>query len=111
MPLIVTIHQIKKPYLALLVVCVCVCVCVLVTLTLCDPMDCSPVSPLSMGFSRQEYWAGLPFPTLGIFLIQGSNPHLLHLLRCQACFFFNHCATWEAPLVVLKAREKVQVLR
>ena len=26
--------------------------------TLCDPMDCNP---LSMGFSRQEYWSGLPF--------------------------------------------------
>ena len=22
-------------------------------------------APLSMGFSRQEYWSGLPFPTLG----------------------------------------------
>ena len=21
--------------------------------------------PLSMGFSRQEYWSGLPFPSLG----------------------------------------------
>ena len=28
-------------------------------LTLCDPMD---VAPLSMGFPRQEYWNGLPFP-------------------------------------------------
>ena len=27
----------------------------------CDPMDpCQ--APLSMGFSRQEYWSGLPFP-------------------------------------------------
>ena len=29
---------------------------------LCDPMDpmnCSPPAPLSMGFSRQEYWNGL----------------------------------------------------
>ena len=26
----------------------------------CDPMDCS----LSMGFSRHEYWSGLPFPSL-----------------------------------------------
>ena len=26
-------------------------------------MDCSPPgSPLSMEFSRQEYWSGLPFP-------------------------------------------------
>ena len=31
--------------------------------TLCDPMDCSP--PVSMGFSRQEYCRGLPFPAPG----------------------------------------------
>ena len=30
-------------------------------LTLCDPKDLSPT--LSMGFSRQEYWSGLPFPS------------------------------------------------
>ena len=30
-------------------------------LTLCEPMDCSHQAPLSMGFSRQEYWSGLPF--------------------------------------------------
>ena len=29
--------------------------------TLCHPMDCSRQAPLSMGFSRQEYWSGLPF--------------------------------------------------
>ena len=28
-----------------------------------DPMDCSPQASLSMGFSRQEYWSGLPFPS------------------------------------------------
>ena len=34
--------------------------------TLHDPMDCSPCqAPLSMGFSRQEYWSGLPFPSPG----------------------------------------------
>ena len=34
--------------------------------TLCDPMDCSlHQAPPSMGFSRQEYWSGLPFPSLG----------------------------------------------
>ena len=34
-------------------------------LTLCDPMDCSlpGFSSLSMGFFRQEYWSGLPFPS------------------------------------------------
>ena len=34
-------------------------------LTLCDPRDCSPPAPLSMEFSRQEYWSGLPFPSPG----------------------------------------------
>ena len=34
-------------------------------LTLCDPMDCSLQAPPSMGFSRQEYWSGLPFPSPG----------------------------------------------
>ena len=29
--------------------------------TLCNPMDC--MAPLSMEFSRQEYWSGLPFPS------------------------------------------------
>ena len=33
--------------------------------TLCDPIVCSPQAPLSMGFSRQEYWSGLPFPLPG----------------------------------------------
>ena len=33
--------------------------------TLCDPIDGSPLGlPLSLGFSRQEHWSGLPFPSL-----------------------------------------------
>ena len=32
---------------------------------LCDTMDYSPPGSLSMGFSRQEYWSGLPFPPPG----------------------------------------------
>ena len=30
-------------------------------LTLCDPIDGSHQAPLSLGFSRQEHWSGLPF--------------------------------------------------
>ena len=33
--------------------------------------DYSPPAPLSMGFSRQELWSGLPCPPPGIFLTQG----------------------------------------
>ena len=32
---------------------------------LCDPMDCMCQAPLCMGFFRQEYWTGLPFPSPG----------------------------------------------
>ena len=35
-------------------------------------------APPSMGFSRQEYWRGLPFPSPGIFLTQGLNLGLPH---------------------------------
>ena len=32
-------------------------------LTLCDPVDyVAHQAPLSMGFSNQEHWSGLPFP-------------------------------------------------
>ena len=41
-------------------------VCVFSHVQLCDPMDCRPPgSSMSMGFSRQEYWNGLPFPSPG----------------------------------------------
>ena len=31
--------------------------------TLCDPIDGSPPGPPSLGFSGQEHWSGLPFPS------------------------------------------------
>ena len=35
-------------------------------------------APPSMGFSRQEYWSGLPCPPPGDLLTQGLDLHLLH---------------------------------
>ena len=32
-----------------------------------QPKDCNPPAPLSLGFSRQEYWIDLQFPSPGIF--------------------------------------------
>ena len=32
-------------------------------LALCDPIDRSPPGSPSLGFSRQEHWSGLPFPS------------------------------------------------
>ena len=37
-------------------------------------------TPLSMGFSRQEYLSGLPFPPPGDLPVPGIKPHLLHWL-------------------------------
>ena len=43
-------------------------------LTLCDPMDLAGQAPLSMGFHRQEYWSGLPFPPPGHLTNPGIKP-------------------------------------
>ena len=40
----------------------------------CDPMDCSLQAPLPMGFSRQEYWSGLPFSSPGYLPNTGIEP-------------------------------------
>ena len=72
--------------------CVCVCVCVYIYIYIwkvkVKPLSCvwffatpwtvDDQGPPSMGFSRQEYWSGLPFPSPGIFPTQGLNPCLLH---------------------------------
>ena len=54
-------------YIFIYMVCVCVCVCAR-TLSgvrlLVTPWTAARQAPLSMGFSRQEYWSGLPFPSL-----------------------------------------------
>ena len=42
--------------------------------TLCDPMDCRQQVLLSMLFSRQEYWSGLPFPSPGDLSDLGIKP-------------------------------------
>ena len=57
-------------------VCVCVCVCVCVRLFV-TPWDVVHQAPLSMEFSRQEYWSGCHSLLQGIFPTQGSNLGLL----------------------------------
>ena len=42
------------------------------------PWTVARQAPLSLGFSRQEYWSGLPCPPPGILPTQGSNPDLWH---------------------------------
>ena len=48
-------------------VCTCACVCVYALSCVrlfVTPWTVALQAPLSMGFPRQEYWSGLPFPSL-----------------------------------------------
>ena len=60
----------------------CVWVCVHSVTVMSDslwpPWTVAHQSPLSIGFSRQEYWSGLPLPPPGTFLALGLNPRILH---------------------------------
>ena len=53
-------------------------------------------APLSMGFSRQEYWMGCHFLLQGIFLTQWLNPCFLHLLHWSE--FSQSCPTLCNPM-------------
>ena len=48
-------------------------------------------------FPLQEYWSGLPFPSLRDLPDQGSNLCLLPLSPALAGGFFTTSATWEDP--------------
>ena len=60
------------------------------------PWTVAHQASLSIGFYRQEYWSGLPFPSPGDLPNPGTEPSLLHLLHCQADSFTTS-AIWEAP--------------
>ena len=52
-------------------------------------------APLSVGFSRQEYWSGLPCPLLGDLPNPVIEPVSL-TSPVLAGGFFTACTTWEA---------------
>ena len=62
--------------------------------TLCDPWTAAHQAPLSMRFSRQGYWSGLPFPSPGDLPNPGIEPgspalqadSLLTELQGKPCF-------------------------
>ena len=92
----------STPFCVCVCTCIYVCVCVYVHAkslqscpTLCNPMDYSPQAPLSMGFSRQEYWSGLPCPPPGDLPDPGIKPISL-MFPALAGRFFTASAAWEA---------------
>ena len=83
-------------------VCVCVCVYVYVSvlvtqlyLTLCNPMDCSPPGYSVHGFSRQEYWSGLPFSSLGDLSDPELESHILHYRQILCHLSHQESPNWD----------------
>ena len=99
-------HLAAQTSLADISLCVCGCVCVWVCMWVWVFSGFSHVrlfvtlrtvahqSPLSMGFSRQEYWSMLPFLSPGDLPDPGIESRLLH---CRQILY--HWATWEAPFI------------
>ena len=69
-------------------VCVCVCVCVRARVRT-TPRTAAPQAHLSVSFSGQESWSGLPFPSPGDLPRNGTH---------VAGRFFSASNTWEAPM-------------
>ena len=59
-------------------------------LTLSDPMDYSPPGPLYIGLSRQEYWSGVPLPSL----LTAAR----HIIFTWSCMSHSQIYTYPLPL-------------
>ena len=62
--------------------------------TFCGPWIVAHQAPLSMALSRQEYWSGLPSPTVGDLPDPGIQPTSL-ASPALAGRFITNTATWE----------------
>ena len=80
----------------LFILCVCAKLLQLCP-TLCNLIDCTCQAPLPMGFSRQEYWSGLPFPPPGDLPHPGIESASLSS-PALAGGFFTTSTNWEAPV-------------
>ena len=61
----------------------------------------APQTPLSMGFSREECWSGLPFPPPGNLPNLGIKPVCL-TYPALAGGFFTTSATWEVSYITIE---------
>ena len=69
-----------------LYICVCVCICSVMSDS-ATSWTAAHEAPVSMGFPRQEYWSGLPFPTSGELPHPGIEPESLASLELAGGFF------------------------
>ena len=64
-------------------------------ITLMTPWTVACQAPLPMGFSQQEYWSALPFPSPGDLLDPGMEPKSSVM---AGRFFFTTSVSWEAQV-------------
>ena len=67
--------------------------CMLSCVQLCDPMDCRPPGPLSMGFSRWESLNGQPFPPRDNLPDAGIKPMSPVCLSNCRHILYHHCGS------------------
>ena len=65
------------------------------------PWTVAHQTPLSMGFPRQEYWSGLPFPSPGDLPNPGIEPSCVSYI---SSWIFYPCTTWEAQESHIRGR-------
>ena len=70
------------------------------------PWTVAHQASLSMVFSRQEYWSGLPSSTPGDLPKTGTEPTSL-MSPALAGRFFTASTIWEAPKKGMKVKAKV----
>ena len=73
--------------------------CLLFNIISLCPVLCLSPAPLSMRFSRQEYWSRLPCPLLGHLSIPRTEPLSL-MSPALAGRFFTTSITWETLIIV-----------
>ena len=78
--------------------CVCVCVCVSRSVVSSSLRSHGLLwqASLSMGFSRQEYWSGFPFPPPGDLPDPGIKPVSLFPAFQADCLLLSH---WGSPYI------------
>ena len=81
--------------------------CVLSRVWFCDPMTVALQAPLSLGFPRQEYWSGLPFPPPGD--LPDSDGTLFSCVSCMGRWGLYCWATWDTAPRHIRAKEAADI--
>ena len=80
----IVFSMIQRKYIEVLSSCTveACCCCEVASVMSDDAIDSSHQAPPSLGFSRQEHWSGLPFPSVHVFQL------ILHI-HFYSCYCFR----------------------